>query len=324
MSSRRFRGVRRRALALIVVPLVVLAAVGCSEDAGGSDGGDAAASSTTTSTEATATTSTVPATASTVPVDQTPPVGANGVKVAGDGTLWIASLGSDVLLQVDPSSGRILGRVPTPAGSGPDDVVIAPDGTMFWTGFLSGDVGRVEAGSATTTVLANVGPGANPIARRADGTLVVGRAGAATGLFSVEPLGGAAPVALADPGNLNSFDISPDGSLYAPSLDTASVVEVDPVSGATRRTVAAIDGVPIALRWHEDQLYVLVLSGTTRVVRVDPSSGTVEPFGDTGLAVADNLAVGEDGRVFVTGLGEPTVTVLGPDGTLETTLRIGG
>jgi len=316
-SPKRARGTLLGAPLLALVLALVTA--GCSSDETASD-----TSSTTTEPSGAAATATSTTAAAAPEVDQTPPIGANGIKVAPDGSLWIASLSSDAILQVDPTNGRILGRVATPTGSGPDDVVIAPDGTMFWTGFVSGDVGVVEPGSDTTTVVANVGTGANPIARRDDGTLVVGRAGGATGLFTIDPTGDPTPVQLSDPGNLNSFDISPDGSLYAPSLNTASVLEVDPVSGETLRTVAAIDGVPIALRWHDGELYVLVLSDTTRVVRVDPTSGGVELFGETGLPAADNLAVGEDGRVFVTGLGEPTVTVLGPDGAVETTLRIGG
>ena len=313
---------RARQLALLGVPILVLATVGCSDS---SD--DVARDASTTTADAAPTTTTT-TTAPAVEVDQTPPLGANGIKVGekvgGEDTLWIASLGSDVVLQVDSSTGRILRRIDAPAASGPDDVAVAEDGTVYWTGFLSGAVGAIAPGEVRTTVVANVGSGANPIALRDDGTLVVGRAGAATGLFSVDPSGDTEPVPLGDPGNVNSFDITPDGLLYAPSLDSSSVLEIDADTGETLRTVATLEGAPIALRWHEDQIYVLVLSDSTRVVRVDPASGATELFAETGLPAADNLAVGEDGSVYVSGLSVPTVTVIGPDGQVERTIQVGG
>lgn len=305
--------IRRLGTTLFVVAAVGLA--GCS--GAGSDG----ATPTTGPTTAPTTTVTTSSTSSPA-VDQTSPIGVNGIKVAADGTLWVASLSSDVVLQVDADSGTILRRVATPAGSGPDDVALDDGGVVFWTGFLSGAVGSVVVDDDTASVIANVGPGANPIAIRGDGTLIVGRAGLGTGLFAIDP-GGGAVTPLADPGNVNSFDISPDGVMYAPSMDDASVLAIDPDTGATVRTVATLDATPIALRWHDDALFVLTLSDSARVVKVNPSDGTVEPFGDTGLAAADNLAVGDDGRVYVTGLTESTITVLGPDGSVERTVQVG-
>jgi len=323
MPARPMHPTRTRRRAVLAAPLLILALAGCS-GSGDDTGGDTTAATTgdrsTTATSTAATSTTAPA----VEVDQTPPVGANGIKIADDDTVWIASLGSDAILRVDTTTGRIVARIDAPAGSGPDDVALAPDGTLYWTGFLSGDVGVVDAGGDRTEVLANVGSGANPIALRADGSLVVGRAGAATGLFSVDPSSNAPPVPLADPGNLNSFDIAPNGLLYAPSVNTASVVEVDSATGETIRTVATVLGVPIAVRWHDDELFALVLSDSTRVVRIDPTTGATEVVADTGLPVADNLAVGDDGRIYVTGLNAPTITVVGPDGQVERTVRVGG
>lgn len=256
-------------------------------------------------------------------IDQRAPSGANGLKVAGDGTLWIAVVNDDEILQVDPDSGEILRRVSTPEGSGPDDVALLDDGTLYWTGYVSGEVGRILPDSDESEVIADVGAGANPIAVRSDGAVIVGRAGAATGLWEIDPTGDAAPVELADPGNLNSFDITDDDVLYGPSLGEAAVVRVDPFTGETSAVVADVDGAPVALRWHDNRIHVLVLGASTTVDVVDPDSGEVTSSVDTGLTVADNLAVADDGRVFVTGLTEPTVTVLGPDGTVERTLRIG-
>lgn len=315
------RPARSRRVAVLGIPLLILLPISCAD---ADSSGDAEGRVTTSTIDATTVSSTSTTASPAVEVDQTPPVGANGIKVAEDGTLWIASVTSDLIVQVDPDTGRILQRIEVPDGSGPDDVVFAPDGTMYWTAYVSGDVGTIRPGSDETETVANVGPGANPLALREDGSLVVGRAGAATGLFTLDPRGDTTPVPLADPGNLNSFDIAPDGRLYAPSLGSASVLEIDADTGETVRTVAPVDGVPIALRWHDGEVYVLVLGDRARVVRVDPSDGTTELVADTGLAAADNLAVGEDGTVYVTGLSEPTITVLDTTGAVVRTITLGG
>lgn len=258
-------------------------------------------------------------------VDQTSPVGANGIKVDESGDLWIAVLEGDEILRVEPGTGAILQRIPTPDGSGPDDLVV--DGsTIYWTGYLDGTVNAVEAVPGDDPVaLADVGAGANPIALRDDGVLVVGRAVLASGLYAVEPEEGAEPERLGDPGPINSFDISPDGVLYGPLPGPgAGVVAVDPTTGEVQETIA-VPGAAFAVRWFEDQLYVLTLADArASVQRVDLATGAVEPFGDTGLSVADNLAVADDGTVYVTGFDSPTVAVLGPEGQLVDTLTIGG
>ena len=317
MSSRR-RARRPHPILIAGIAAAALVAAGCSGD-------DDAAGATSTTAPTSSTTSTTAPTSSVADVDQTPPDGVNGIRIAADGTLWIASVKSDEVLHVDPTSGAILHRIAVPAGSAPDDVAIDADGAVHWTGYLTGDVGRIAPDSDETTVIANVGPGANPVVVRDDGTLIVGRAGTGTGLFRIDPAGDPTPVPLGDPGNINSFDLSDDGRLFSPGLDTSSVIEIDPDTGETLRTVTAIEGTPIALRWHDGSIHVLVLGGDqARVVRVDPASGAIEPFGDTGLPIADNLAITDDGTVFVTGLDTARVAVLGADGTVERTLEIGG
>jgi sugar lactone lactonase YvrE len=260
------------------------------------------------------------------PADQTSPSGANGIKVDAAGDLWIAVLADDEILRVDPSSGEILERFATPAGSGPDDLVIDDD-TLYWTGYLDGTVGSVALGDGdgAAVQLANVGNGANPIAVRDDGVLVVGRAVVASGLYAIEREEGAEPTEIGDPGPVNSFDISPEGVLYGPLPGVgAGVVAVDPTTGEVQETIE-VSGAAFAVRWFEDQLYVLTLADSrAQVQRVDLATGAVEPFGDTGLSVADNLAVAEDGTVYVTGFDSPTVAVLGPEGQLVDTLAIGG
>lgn len=261
----------------------------------------------------------------TAEVDQTAPAGANGIKAADDGTLWVAVIDGDEVLQVDAASGTVLARYAVPTGTGPDDLVLGGDGTVYVTGFTSGDVLALDPASGETRSLGNVGAGANPIALLDADSLVVGRAVTATGLFSVDPTGETEPRALADPGNVNSFDLDEYGTLYGPLTGDSggSAIAIDPATGETVRTVAPLPGIPLGLRTLDERLYVLVLDGTAKVVTIDVTVGEVVPFGDTGLAVADNLAVADDGTVYVTGFDAATITLLGPGGQVTETLPIG-
>ena len=312
-------------LVLLLAVVGALLLVACSSDDSSSD--DAATSEDSTPSPGSSeeeTSTTEPA----EPVDQTSPAGANGIKVDEAGDLWIAVLEGDEILRVEAESGEILQRVVTPPGSGPDDLVIDA-GTVYWTGFLDGTVGSFEAAEedgtpAAQVPLANVGNGANPIAVRDDGVLVVGRAVVASGLYAVEREEGAEPTEIGDPGPINSFDISPDGVLYGPLPGPgAGVVAVDPETGEVQEHIA-VPGAAFGVRWFEDQLYVLSLAdGAASVFTVDQATGEATLFGATDLDIADNLAVAQDGTVYVTGFDAPTVSVLSSDGELLPSLTIG-
>jgi sugar lactone lactonase YvrE len=303
-----------RTLALLFTLCLVLAA--CSSGDDDESEADDAARTTTTATATSA-----------GGVDQTPPDGANGIKIDAEGKLWIAVLNGDELIRVDGQTGEILARVPTPDKSGPDDLVISDSATIYWTGFTSGDIGQVEPGSSSSRTIANVGEGANPIALRTDGILIVGRAIMATGLFSIDLADPAEPEPLGDPGSVNSFSIDPedDEIVYAPltSVEGGAAVAIDTDTGQIDERIADIPGLPIALRWAGGQLYVLTLDQGAKVYRVDLATGGVALFGDPELPSADNLAVGALGEVYITGFDQPTVTVLGPDGQISRTVNLG-
>jgi sugar lactone lactonase YvrE len=205
--------------------------------------------------------------------------------------------------------------VSVPPGSGPDDVAVADDGSVYWTGFTSGEVGRVDPATGESETVAMLEPGANPITFDGD-DLLVARTLTGQGLYRVDTSTGDVTELLADPGNLNAFQVGSDGLLYAPLAGddgAGSVVRIDPESGVVEPVVTQGLGFPVAVRWHDDTLYVLQTLPSAELFR--SASGEL-----TSVAVfdgpVDNLALDEDGTAYVTGFDTPTLSVVDSDGTV--------
>src|SRR5690606_32615216 len=161
------------------VAAFALLGAGCSSDDGTSPAPPASSVGSSTTAASTASTdSTAPAELA----DQTAPRSVNGLTVQGD-TLWLASIGDDEVLQVDRTTGSILARHPT-GGAGPDDVAVAPDGSVYVTGFESGVLGRVVDGAYEE--VATLAVAVNGIDVAADGTVYVATMEADGDLWRVE------------------------------------------------------------------------------------------------------------------------------------------
>lgn len=308
----------------IVVGLVVvlaLAGAGCSSggsDAGTEGGKDGAA----TSPEPIETTTTAaPTTTAPPPLDdQTPPSSINGLTVQGD-TLWIASIKDDLVLQVDAGTGAILRRIDT-QGAGPDDVAVAPDGSVWTTGFVNGDLGRIADGTYEKVV--TVEPGINPLEFGSDGTLYVGTYGPGGTLYTLATDGGAPidgeepQVAVEDLPDINAFGVLDDDTLVAPAgglTGPSEAVHIDPEAGTVTTIVGDLpavaagatdaDGVPYVLgNITGEVIAVDVEAGTSKVVQTVPEGA---PF--------DNLAFAPDGTLYLSSFTAATYTVVPPSGT---------
>lgn len=342
-SDDRATGVRRWVGALVLGGgLLALAACGSSSSpagpgtsgsstpggTSGSTGPTAVAGRTGTTAAGAAWTPTVngPATVAlpTGPVDQTSPKGTNGV--AWDGRrLWVADLAGGEILVVDPRTGAIEGRFGAAQGvTKPDDLAIGPDGAVYWTGFEDGIVGRLGP-DGTSTTIAQVGPGANPIAFSPDGSLYVGRAVTADGLFRIDPRGDATPVTVAESvGNVNAFAFGPDGALYGPSFQAqkGSLVRIDPQTGQVT-TVVDVPGFPSAVKFGVDGRAYVLSSAPVGVVAVDLATRQVTPYATPSTPAVDNIASDGDGSFVVSSFTGPRLSVIPPAGGAVRTITIG-
>src|SRR5690242_20858107 len=240
-TRRASRARRRRRTAAVLGLLLLVASGACSS------GGDDATAPTTTETSTT-TTTTTPGPAA----DQTRPQSAFGM-VHDGAKLWIADFYGGQVLAVDPDSGAILIRYKGDDGVSDeiDDLAIGPDGSVYWTGFNDGAVGRMTP-SEVVSIVAGLEPGINGIAFSPDGRLFVGRAVIGQGLWEIDPTQPEkAPRLISDTlGNINSFAVGPDGLIYGPRWGTGTegeLVRIDPNTAELEVVTAGFDG-PIAVK----------------------------------------------------------------------------
>ncbi len=256
--------------------------------------------------------------------------GANGMFVGPDGNLYVASVGGQAIVILDPTDGRVLDRLGSDAGvKSVDGLVFGPDGSLYWTNIMQGEVGRQTPDGVVTAQF--VAPGVNPITFSPDGRLFVGLCFLGDGLFELDPelVAPPRPIIEATPehpyplGFLNAFAFGPDGRLYGPVFTAGLLVSVDvgspgdppsadPWGDGTIRIVATGFTDPVAVKFDaQDRLHLLDQSG--EVFEVDWRTGETTLLAqlEPGL---DNLAFDAEGRLFISSADHGWVIELLPDG----------
>ncbi|PTL85752.1 gluconolaconase [Vitiosangium sp. GDMCC 1.1324] len=242
--------------------------------------------------------------------------GVHGMAVDGKGHLLASNLLGQTVHSIDLSTGAVSTLVGPPLG-GADDVTLGPDGSVYWTGFFSGQLMR-RTPDGKTRVIAKDLPGLNSLAFRQDGRFYVTQLGRADALWEVDPNGKKPPrKVISEPGFLNGFEFGPDDRLYGPILLKGQVARVD-VDKGTIEAVAGGFAMPVAVNFdaRRENLYV-VDAARGELVRVRLPSGDKEVVAKlpTGL---DNLAVGPDDQVYVSNMVDNDIHVVNPaDGSVR-------
>src|SRR5881392_2080096 len=96
--------------------------------------------------------------------------GVHGLGIDKAGRLFAGSVAGAALYEVDRNNGTAKIAIPSPVGMA-DDIAFAPDGTMAWTGFLTGDLYARKGDSGPIKKLASGLSGINSLAYRKDGRL---------------------------------------------------------------------------------------------------------------------------------------------------------
>ena len=241
---------------------------------------------------------------------------ANGLFFDAQDRLWVASVGSGIFV-LDPDSGETLEHYPADVASA-DDLTIAPDGTVYFTDIVAGQVGIIDPDGTLREERLEVGPGANSITLSDDGRLFVGADFLGDGFFEVDVTGATPPrVINPDPGWLNAMDFAPDGSIYAPRWTEGTIVRVDPETGELTTIADNSESVYAAVKFDADGNLYAVEAYPAHVVEVDIATGE-QTILATLDANNDNLAFDSTERLFVSSSQNGSITrgprLTGPPG----------
>ena len=152
------------------------------------------------------------------------------------------------LYEVDRNSGTAKIAIPSREGMA-DDIAFAPDGTMAWTGFLTGDL-YSRKGDGPIKKLASGLPGINSLAYRKDGRLYATQVFLGDALYEIDVEGVKPPRMITEKmGGLNGFEFGPDDKLYGPLWFKGQVAKVD-VDKAELTVVADGFKIPAAVNFR--------------------------------------------------------------------------
>ncbi|MDI1446047.1 SMP-30/gluconolactonase/LRE family protein [Polyangium sp. 6x1] len=242
--------------------------------------------------------------------------GVHGLAVDGHGHLLASNLLGQSVHSVDLQSGAVSTLVGPPLG-GADDVTLGPDGSIYWTGYFSGQLMRRTPDGKVHVLAANL-PGLNSLAFRRDGRLYFTQLGRADALWEMDPQGNKPPrQVLPKPGFLNGFEFGPDDRLYGPILLKGQIVRLNVDTGAME-VVADGFTMPTAVNFdaRRENLYVVDVA-RGELTRVKAATGEKKLVAQlpTGL---DNLAVGPDDQVYVSNMVDNDIRVVNPaDGSVR-------
>jgi DNA-binding beta-propeller fold protein YncE len=234
--------------------------------------------------------------------------GVHGLGIDKSGRLFAGSVVGAALYEVDRNSGTAKIVIPPPEGMA-DDMAFAPDGTMAWTGFRTGDLySRKDDGPIKK--LASGLPGINSLAFRKDGRLYATTVFLGDALYEIDVEGTKPPrMILEKMGGLNGFQFEPDDLLYGPLQFKCQVVKVDvdmakltvvvdgfkvlPKTGA-KKVVAQLKPSLDNLVIDNDRIYVSNMADNG-IQEVDPETGAAKQVISGKLAVPAGIGVVSDG-----------------------------
>ncbi len=227
--------------------------------------------------------------------------GVHGLGIDKAGRLFAGSVAGAALYEVDRSNGTAKIAIPTPEGMA-DDIAFAPDGTMAWTGFLTGDL-YSRKGDGPIKKLASGLPGINSLAYRKDGRLYATTVFLGDTLYEIDVEGVKPPrVIMEKMGGLNGFEFGPDDRLYGPLWFKGQVAKVD-VDKAELTVVADGFKTPAAVNFDSKGNLWVVDTALGQLVRVDPKTGAKKMVAQLKPSL-DNLAIDDKDRIYVSNMAD--------------------
>ena len=236
--------------------------------------------------------------------------GVHGLGVDKSGRLFAGSVAGATLYEVDRANGTAKVAVAAPEGMA-DDIAFAPDGTMAWTGFLTGDL-YSRKGDGPVKKLASGLPGINSLAYRKDGRLYATQVFLGDALYEIDTEGAKPPRKIMEKmGGLNGFEFGPDDKLYGPLWFKGQVARVD-VDKGELSVVADGFKIPAAVNFDSKGNLFVVDTALGQLVKVDPKTGAKKVAAQL-KASLDNLAIDDKDRIFVSNMADNGIQEVDPE-----------
>lgn len=241
--------------------------------------------------------------------------GANGIYFGPDGYLYVASVFGRDISAIDVETGEIVKSYgPADQVDGPDDVVFGPDGSMYWTDLFSGYVGRRYPDGTIKKQFVN--PGTNPITITEDGKrLFTACDFVGDGFYELDPdLEESPRQVLPQLGWMNAFDVGPEGWVWGPVLAMGKICKVNP-DDATVVPIECDLHYACAVKFGPDGMIYTAEGAAGNVVKVDPTTFEKEIIATLPVIGQDNVAVRDDGNIYVSNFGDGSIAEVKPDGS---------
>lgn len=239
--------------------------------------------------------------------------GTNGLYFDKEDRLHVASVVSRLIGVVDTDTGTILDTLSQAEGiEGPDDLIFGPDGSLYHTSILTGEVGRLQPDGTTSKQF--VSPGVNPITFSDDGRLFVALDFQGDGLYELDPdLKEPPRLIIKELGWLNGMDFGPDGYLYGPLWSKGHIVKIDVDKGSLE---VIIDDLvtPAAVKFDSKGNLYTVDHNTGIVYEIDVDAKTKREV-NRGFEGGDNIAFNSKDELFLSHAQDGSIYQVMMDGT---------
>ena len=227
--------------------------------------------------------------------------GFNGLAFDSQGNLYGGVVQGSTTFKIDKETGDLSQFILPPEG-GADDLIFEPGGRVIWTAFFLGKVFARGADGKIVTLAENL-PGANAIARSADGRVFFTQVFMGDALWELDLTGKQKNRKIAENlGGLNAFSVHTDGFIYGPRWFKGDVVKVDAETG---QVTVVTDGfkVPAAVKFDSKGNLFVIDNKAGQLYRVDIKTGEKKLVA-TLVPHLDNLAIDQQDRIFISTNGD--------------------
>src|SRR5207253_1713596 len=186
--------------------------------------------------------------------------GVHGLGIDKSGRLFAGSVAGAALYEVDLANGTAKIAIPSPEGMA-DDIAFAPDGTMAWTGFLTGDL-YSRKGDGPIKKLASGLPGINSLAFRKDGRLYATQVFLGDALYEIDVEGVKPPrkIMAQLELSLENLAIDEQAAIFVSNMADIGIQEVDPEAGTAKQVIsgklALLGGIGVVSDGAKETIYI--------------------------------------------------------------------